>query len=119
MAPVIEVRRDGDNELCGYVTEEAGGWLASSMFGGRLCRRGSYDEAVQAVLSDGLASLASHWMLSGPDIEGEQIVCIQNASPQTVTVALDYYSMPGVPTVTLSRADLEAGVWRLRLPEQE
>ena len=44
----------------------------------------------------------------------EQVVCIQEANPASVTVALDYYSLPGVPTLTISSAQLESGEWELR-----
>jgi hypothetical protein len=112
---VIEVRREGDNELCGHVVEEDGGWHALTVFGGRLGRCNSYDEAVRTVTSDGLGSLANYWLLSGSGVDGEQIVCIQSASPEAVTVALGYYSLPGVPTLTVSRTELETGRWQLRL----
>ena len=114
---MIEIRRDEDNELCGHVVEanDGGSWLALTVFGGDLGVRASYDDAVRAVLDDGLPSLAEHWILTGPGVDGEQIVCIQNASPSSVSVALDYYSVPGTPSMTLAAADLRSGIWSLRL----
>lgn len=99
---MIEVRRDDDNELCGCVAEAGDRWLAMTVFGAELGHRDDYDEAVQLVLDEGLASLADHWVLSGPNADGEQIVCIQQASQGSVTLALDYYSVPGVPSLILS-----------------
>lgn len=55
------------------------------------------------VLEHGLASLAERWTLESPGEEPE-IVCIQEANEYGVTVALGYYSMPGVPTLRISRA---------------
>ena len=103
---MIEVRRPEDNELCGFIHEVAGVWHATSVFGGRLASFERASEATDHVLSTGLASLAERWWFrEGPDSEW-QVVCIQEASPDSVTLALDYYSMPGVPTITLSRHQL-------------
>ncbi len=113
---MIEVRRDDDNELCGFVDETSDGWLAMTVFGAGLRRCADYDEAVGVVLDEGLASLAEHWVLSGPNLDGEQVVCIQTASPGSVTLALDYYSVPGVPSMTLSTAELRSGLWTLARP---
>lgn len=114
---MLEVRREGDGELCGHVQEDGDDWLVLSVFGGVLRRCPTRDEATQAVLSEGLDALAAHWILSGPGVDGDQIVCIQDARPRSVTVALDYYSLPGVPTMTIVRADLDAGRFQLRLNE--
>lgn len=112
---MIEIRRDEDQELCGWVVADgADAWRALTVFGADLARCPSAAEASRVVLDQGLASLAAHWLLTGPGFDGEQIVCIQSASPGSVTVALDYYSFPGVPTLTLSAADLGTGPWRLR-----
>jgi len=113
---MIQVRRDEDYELCGFVAEAGDRWLAMTVFGAELGHRDDYDEAVRLVLDEGLASLAGHWMLSGPDVDGEQIVCIQHASQGSVTLALDYYSMPGVPSLTLSTDQLRTGLWTLLRP---
>ena len=43
----------------------------------------------------------------------EQVVCIQEASPSSVTLALGYYSLPGVPSLTVSRDDVTGGRWQL------
>lgn len=109
-----EVRRAEDDELCGTVAECGDAWLALTMFGGRLGAHASRDEAERQVLNDGLASLADRWTLVDTRSGEEQIVCIQEASPETVTLALDYYSLPGVPTTTVARGDLDSGRWVLR-----
>ena len=110
---MIEVRRGDDNELCGYVDYRDGEWHAVTIFGGRL---GSYDgraDAEHQVLDVGLASLAERWTLIDTASGEEHVVCIQQASPSSVTLALDYYSLPGVPTRTIARRDLANGRWQL------
>lgn len=112
-AGVHEVRRD-DGELCGYVAERAGRWASMTVFGGRLGEHGSSEDAERHVRNDGLASLADRWTLVDRVSGDEQIACIQEASPAGVTLALDHYSMPGVPVLRLSREDLTGGRWQLR-----
>ena len=102
MAFVIEVRRPEDNELCGFVEESEGGWHSLSVFGGLLDSFAHQSEATDHVLSVGLASLAERWWFREGTESEWQVVCIQEASPESVTLALDYYSMPGVPTITIS-----------------
>lgn len=111
---VIEVRRVDDNELCGFVEESAGLWRSLSVFGGHLASFADRDDAVDRVLSVGLASLAERWWFRESPNSDWQVVCIQEASPESVTLALDYYSMPGVPTVTISRHQLNSSM-ELRL----
>jgi hypothetical protein len=104
---VNEVRRDDDNELCGHVVGSDGQWLACTVFGGRLGSHQTRAAAEAQVLSDGLASLADRWEYrAGPEDEW-QTVCIQEARPGWVRLALDYYSMPGVPTVRRCVAPVE------------
>jgi hypothetical protein len=130
---VQEVRRDDDNELCGFVVAVDGTWRAITVFGGVLGEHDDEDEACRQVLNDGLASVAERWTLvdrhphhASPQTEQqeaepqeaalhatEQIVCIQQMSPDEVTLALDYYSLPGVPTMTIATRDLVDGRWRL------
>lgn len=104
--------RPEDGELCGHVAEDGDGWRALTVFGGVLGVHASREVAVDQVRREGLASLAERWTLrsAGGD---EEVVCIQEADPESVTVALGYYSMPGVPTVTITAAELAAGTWRL------
>jgi hypothetical protein len=40
-------------------------------------------------------------------------VCIQEDSAAAATVALGYYSMPGVPTVTITAAQIASGEWEM------
>lgn len=107
---MFEVRRVDDGELCGHVREFAQTWQALTVFGGVLAEFATRSEAETCVLDRGLSSLAEHWLyLNG----GEwQVVCIQEASPQSVRIALDYYSLPGVATATLTRSEASE---RLRL----
>ena len=107
---MFEVRRVDDGELCGHVREFADSWQALTVFGGVLAQFATRSEAETYVLDCGLSSLAEHWLYSNG---GEwQVVCIQEASPQSVRIALDYYSMPGVATATLTRDEASE---RLRL----
>lgn len=108
-----EVRRLDDGELCGHVEFRDGSWLALVVFGAVLGRHPTRSDAFDQVFSEGLASLAERWTLQHTD-DGDQVVCIQEANEQVVTLALDYYSMPGVPTLTITRKELDAGAWTLR-----
>lgn len=106
---MIEVRRESDGELCGHVRASGDEWHSLTVFGGVLSTHASSHDAEAHVRAAGLASLAERWWYR-PDADAEwQIVCIQEANPASVRLALDYYSMPGVPTVTVTRADLDAG----------
>lgn len=110
-----EIRRADDGELCGYVRWSEGrtSWQALTVFGGLLGFHDSIDAAEAQVLEDGMSSLAEHWLYRADASEEWQIVCIQEASPTTVRIALDYYAMPGVPTLVLNRdAVLMGGVLR-------
>ena len=102
-----------DGELCGYVDGHAREWHAMTIFGGRLGAHDRREDAEQQVLDVGLASLAERWTLIDPASDEVQVVCIQHVSPSAVTLALGYYSLPGVPTVTISRRDLASGRFQL------
>ena len=110
---MIEVRRVDDDELCGYVDNRGREWHAPTIFGGRLGEHDSREDAEHQVLEVGLASLAERWTLIDTASSEEQVVCIQQASPSSVTLALDYCSLPGVPTRTIARSDLASGRWQL------
>jgi hypothetical protein len=110
---MIEVRRVGDNELCGYVDHVGGKWQAMTIFRGHLGTHDRRDQAEGQVLGVGLGSLAERWTLIDGTTGEEQIVRIQQASPSSVTLALGYYSLPGVPTRTIARSDLASGRWEL------
>lgn len=109
---MIEVRRD-DGELCGYVATQGDRWQARAVFGAVLGSHASEGDARRDVLERGLASLADRWTLVDATTGEEQVVCIQQASPDEVTLALDYYSVPGVASLTISRDELARGRWRL------
>ena len=110
---MIEVRRADDDELCGFVAEGDGEWSALAIFGGRLGGHERRDEAERQVREAGLSSLAERWTLVDLSSGEEQIVCIQEASPSGVTVALGYYSLPGVPSLSLTSEELAGDRWRL------
>jgi hypothetical protein len=111
---MIEVRRSSDGELCGHVRLNAGGWHALTVFGGRLGVHPDQETAIAHVHDQGLASLAERWWYR-PDPSAEwQVVCIQEASTDAVRIALDFYSLPGVPTVTLTRQELASGTSLMR-----
>lgn len=104
-----EVRRSDDGELCGHVVAHDREWHALTVFGGLLGAHVSRGDAEQHVLDHGLASLADRWEYRRGPADEWQIVCIQEARPGWVRLALDYYSMPGVPTTVVTAADLAAG----------
>lgn len=106
-----EVRRS-DGELCGYVSQLEGRWLGLSVFGATLAELPTEDDVRRHVEHCGLVALADRWTLIDVASGEEQVVCIQQTSPVEVTVALDYYSLPGVPTMTISVPDLRRR-WRL------
>lgn len=106
---MIEIRRPDDSELCGHIDERDGAWRSLTVFGAVLASHDTRDEADAHVRAHGLASLAERWHYR-PDPSAEwEIVCIQEASVHSVRLALGYYSMPGVPTVEVTRHQLEAG----------
>jgi len=108
-----EVRRSGDGELCGHVEQRDVQWCALTVFGAELGRHDRLADAVEQVLTEGLASLGERWTLRHRGGEDE-VVCIQEANAATVTVARGYYSMPGVPTLTITSAQLADGEWQLQ-----
>ncbi len=112
---VEEVRRQPDGELCGHVEERAGQWYGLTVFGAVLGRHDTRRSAVDHVLADGLASLAERWTLRRGDSGEEEVVCIQEANAAAVTVARGYYSMPGVPTLTITAAQITSGEWEMHL----
>ena len=103
-----------DGELCGFVRCVEGRWEAVAVFGSRLKWTSSRAMAEQIVREIGLASLADRWVLTSRLDGREQVVCVQEASPNGVTVALDYYSMPGVPTLRITREQIDGGEYSLR-----
>ena len=108
-----DLRRPTDGELCGHVDRRDGRWCALTVFGALLGSHDRREDAVDQVLAEGLASLAERWTLRrGADGEAE-VVCIQEANARAVTVALGYYSMPGVPTLTITASEIAAGEWTL------
>lgn len=110
---VDEVRRDTDDELCGHVAEMEGSWRALTVFGAELGWHDTRAGAVSHVLEEGLASLAERWTLRHGATGEDEIVCLQEANQHGVTVARGYYSMPGVPTLRITRSQLAAGEWEL------
>lgn len=113
---MFEVRRPSDGELCGFVDEINGLWRSLAVFGGLLATYPDEAQATEHVLSVGLSSLAERWWFRNSPASEWQVVCIQEASPNSVRLALDYYSSPGVPTVTITRDQLSASVELSLLP---
>jgi hypothetical protein len=83
------------------------------VFGAVLGRHVGRQDAVDQVLTEGLASLSERWTLRHGDNGDEEVVCIQEANPGAVKVARGYYSLPGVPTLTITAAQLATGEWQL------
>lgn len=96
-----------DGELCGFVRAAEDGWHALTVFGGVLARSDDERDAESRVRDVGLSALAERWTMIDHATGEEEIVLIQEASPEGVTVALGYYSLPGVPTRRITRADLD------------
>jgi len=114
MLELVEaLRRPGDGELCGYVAERDGQWHALTVFGAMLGRHDRRQDAADQVLGEGLSSLAERWALRHGASGEEEVVCIQEANGDVVTVALGYYSLPGVPTMTITKDQIASGEWEL------
>lgn len=109
-----EIRRD-DGELCGYVAPRGGAWRALTVFGGMIGDCADEADAQSLVRGRGLAALAERWELRARCDDEWQIVCIQEANPHHVRLALGYYSLPGTPTREVSVEDLRSGEFELRL----
>lgn len=84
-------------------------WQSLAVFGAVLGAHPSRAAAEERVLAVGLASLAERWWYRPEPSAEWQIACIQEANPHSVRLALDYYSMPGVPTVTVTQQQLASG----------
>jgi hypothetical protein len=110
-----EVRRQEDDELCGHVERCDGHWCALTVFGAVLGHHDDRCAAIDEVLAIGLSSLSRRWTLRHGESRDEEVVCIQEAHPGAVTVARGYYSLPGVPTLTITADQLATGEWQLRL----
>jgi hypothetical protein len=113
LAAMEEVRRTSDGELCGHIDEREAGWLALTVFGAALGRYDRRQDAIDHVLADGLAALAERWTLRHGATGEEEVVCIQEANATEVTLAVGYHSTPGMPTRTISVAQLTSGEWEL------
>lgn len=101
-----EIRRESDDELCGFIAEVDGRWNALTIFGAPLARGLDRAGAEDLVLTDGLASLSERWHYRASPKDDWQTVVIIEASPRSVTLALGYYSMPEVETLTLSASQI-------------
>lgn len=98
-----EIRRESDGELCGHVVAVDGRWQALTVFGAALGAHDSRETAESQVLDEGLACLAERWMYRASADDEWQVVCIVEARPDAVRIALDYYALPGVPVVEVPR----------------
>ncbi len=104
---MIEVRRE-DGELCGHVRPVGDAWQALVVFGSVLATVPTEVEAEAVVRHEALASLSDRWTLSGAG-DDDGVVCIQEARPDGVRLALGYYSLPGVPSRWVGRDEIDAG----------
>lgn len=111
-----EIRRE-DGELCGFVAQRGGIWRALTVFSGSLGDCADEEGARSLVRTRGLAALAQRWELRARCEDEWQIVCIQEANPYRVRLALGHYSLPGTPTRELTVDDLRSGEFELRLPD--
>jgi hypothetical protein len=110
---VEAVRRSSDDELCGYVEPHGRQWRALTLFGAVLGRHDLREGAVEQVLGEGLSSLAERWTLRHGASGDEEVVSIQEVDAGAVTVARGYYSLPGVPTLTITKHEIDSGEWAL------
>ena len=108
------VARPHDGGLCGFVAERDDRWAALVVFGAALGTHDRREDAIRQVREDGLATLAERWTLVNGETGDEEVVVIVEANTSAVMVARGYYSLPGVPTVTVTAEEIAAGRWRLR-----
>lgn len=81
--PII---RQDDGELLGYVTKEANGWSARTIFGYVLARSDTEASAESVVRSEGMLVLKTMWRYFDPD-ERDWFPCIlKNVQETKVTV---------------------------------
>ncbi|HEX8940418.1 MAG TPA: hypothetical protein VF763_09655 [Candidatus Limnocylindrales bacterium] len=106
---LIEIRRADDGELEGFIAQGPGEWLALTVFHGELGRARSRTAAAALVHARGLAALAERWHWFSRRTREWQVVLPQECSPGRVRLAVGYYSLAGVPTATITAADLAAG----------
>lgn len=104
-----DVRRETDNELCGWVEHDGRRWRSLTIFGGELGVHTDRDEAVSQVLLEGLSSLSDRWTLIDPATGEAEPVLIQETNTRQVVLVRGHYSLPGVPTTTVSTDDLRSG----------
>jgi hypothetical protein len=112
---VEALTRPSDGELCGYVEQRDGRWHALTVFGAVLGSHDHRSSAADQVLNEGLSSLAERWTLRHGESGDEEVVCIQEVNGGSVTVARGYYSLPGVPTLTITKDQIASGEWELYL----
>ena len=92
------------------MTGPTGGTL--TVFGASLGVHPTRLDAEGHVLNEGLASLMERWILTADDGSTEEIVCIQEAHPDEITIVLGYYACTGVPTMrSTGRPTRDAGRW--------
>lgn len=104
-----EIRRSADNELCGYVRERDGVWESLTVFLATLAHHTNRADAVDHVERVGLTALGDVWEYRDEGSDHWEPVRIVEASPTRVTIAIGYYSLPGVPTVSLPAAVVGTG----------
>ena len=106
----VEVRREADGELLGYVRPEPDGrWAALTVFGGVLAAVDTRQEATALVERRGLAALAERWHHRRRGTDDWRIVLVAEAWPGRARLVEGWYSLPGSATFELTAADLAAG----------
>ncbi len=106
----IEVRREADEELLGYVRPDPDGrWAALTVFGGVLAVAATQPDATAVVARRGLAALAERWHHRRRGTDDWQIVLVAEAWPGRARLVEGWYSLPGSDTFELTAADLVAG----------
>ncbi len=113
---MLPIRREDDDELCGFVRQVGTRHEALTVFHGSL---GLFDEEADAnsvVLNRALASMQDRWEFRASPDDEWQPALIQEARPGWVRLLLGYYALPEVPTVDV---DFAAGdPAEIRLPQR-
>ena len=81
-----------DGELVGFVTEEANGWAARTIFGTEITHTGEREDAESYLISHGLSYLADRW--EWHDGETWIRVNLLEASPERVSIMITDFGRP-------------------------
>lgn len=112
---LLEVRRDDDGELCGYVRKTSAGMQALTVFHGLLATLADETEAIDYVRTNALASMQERWNFRVSPTDDWQTVLIQEARPGWARLTLGYYAIAGVPTLDVDFRDNRTAEIALRV----